>query len=116
MKFQLADEMVANYTKALASQHDEKRRPTERLLEQIASMNGRMQDLRDGYSAIKGEYSQLWLAENRPYWLNNVTVRYDLAIELWQRRANLFADKTRDWGKDKPLPALAALEMPARAQ
>lgn len=116
MKFQLADEMVSNYAKARASQHDEKRRPTERLLEQIASMNGRMQDLRDGYSAIKGEYSQLWLSENRPYWLNNVTVRYDLAIELWQRRANLFAEKTRDWGKDAPLPAPATLEMPADKQ
>jgi hypothetical protein len=116
MKFQLAQEMIEFYQKALSTQRDAKRRPTERLLEEIGSMNGRMQDLRDGYSATKGEYSQLWLSENRPYWLNNVSVRYDLAIELWQRRAFLFADKTRDWGKDKPLPAPTELEMPAGAQ
>ena len=56
-------------------------RNVENELDEISSMNGRCQDLRDAYSAIKSEYSQVWLSENRPYWLNNVTVRYDLAIE-----------------------------------
>ena len=56
------------------------------MLGEISGNNGRCQDLRDAYSALKAEYSQVWLSENRPYWLNNVTVRYDLEIEKWQRR------------------------------
>ena len=57
------------------------------MLSEISGDNGRCQDLRDAYSAVKSEYGQVWLGENRPYWLNNVAVRYDLAIELWQRPA-----------------------------
>ena len=49
------------------------------------------------YSALKAEYSQVWLGENRPYWLNNVTVRYDLEIERWQRRGNQFETAIRAW-------------------
>ncbi len=46
----------------------------------ISSNNGHMQDLRDAYSATKGEFAQVWLSENRPYWLDNVLVRYDLQL------------------------------------
>ena len=58
---------------------------------------------------MKDEYSQVWLGENRPYWLNNVTVRYDLAIERWQRRGDAFHAATRDWCNGQDLPAAGAL-------
>ena len=63
-------------------------RQPQTLSSEISGNNGRCQDLRDAYSAVKGEYSQVWLGENRPYWLNNVTVRYDLEIQKWQQRAD----------------------------
>ncbi|HUA91288.1 MAG TPA: glycoside hydrolase family 20 zincin-like fold domain-containing protein [Terracidiphilus sp.] len=113
MKFEIAQSIASSYAQAVAQQHDKsKSRVTGHLLEEISSNNGRCQDLRDAYSAIKGEYSQVWLGENRPYWLNNVTVRYDLEIEKWQRRANQFQQGTRDWRNGKDLPAPASLEMP----
>jgi hypothetical protein len=76
-------------------------------------MFGRCQDLRDAYSAVKGEYSQVWLGENRPYWLNNVTVRYDLQIELWQRRGDRFDEAIQEFYSGADLPSAAALGMPA---
>ena len=76
-------------------------------------MFGRCQDLRDAYSATKTEYSQVWLGENRPYWLNNVTVRYDLRIEEWQRRGEHFLDAIQDFDDGKDLPSAASLGMPA---
>ena len=79
-------------------------------------MFGRCQDLRDAYSAIKGEYSQVWLSENRPYWLNNVTVRYDLRIEEWQRRGENFQMAIGDWYDGKELPSAASLGMPQAAK
>ena len=113
MKFELAAEIVSAYAQAQAAQHDKsKSQMTGNLLDEISSNNGRCQDLRDAYSAIKGEYSQVWLGENRPYWLNNVTVRYDLEIEKWQRRGMQFEEGIRDWQDGKDLPPAASLGLP----
>ena len=116
LKFQLADEIAAIYTQVVAQQHDNTQHvATDNLLHEISSMNGRCQDLRDAYSALKSEYSQVWLAENRPYWLNNVTVRYDLEIERWQRRGDQFSAASYDWQNGQDLPSAAALGMPEPA-
>jgi hexosaminidase len=113
MKFELSQLMVRSYAQAAAQQHDKtKTDATQSLLDDISSNNGRCQDLRDAYSAIRSEYAQVWLSENRPYWLNNVTVRYDLEIERWQRRADQIAQSTRDWQSGKDLPAPSVLDLP----
>ncbi len=116
LKFQLAQEIATAYAQAVAQEHDKtQRRDTSNMLSEISSNNGRCQDLRDGYSALKAEYSQVWLSENRPYWLNNVTVRYDLEIERWQRRADRFETAIRAWYGGTDLPAGPALGLPAAA-
>jgi hexosaminidase len=116
LKFELAQEIVADYAKAQAQQHDKaQQQPTNILLSDISSDNGRCQDLRDAYSATRGEYSQVWLGENRPYWLNNVTVRYDLEIERWQRRAEQFEAAARTWHNGQDLPPAASLGLPVAA-
>jgi hypothetical protein len=114
LKFELAQEIASDYAQAVAQQHDKTQRTAaNRMLEEISSDNGRCQDLRDGYSALKAEYSQVWLGENRPYWLNNVTVRYDLEIERWQRRGNQFETAVRAWHGGQDLPAASSLGLPA---
>jgi len=114
LKFELAQEIVETYAEVLVRQHDRAHSTaTRNMLDEISSMFGRCQDLRDAYSATKNEYSQVWLSENRPYWLDNVTVRYDLRIQQWQRRAERFAAVTRDFEKNKELPSAAELGLPA---
>jgi hypothetical protein len=114
MKFELAQEIAESYARALAIQHDKDHRSeANNILGEIAGNNGRCQDLRDAFSAVKGEYSQVWLGENRPYWLNNVTVRYDLEIERWHSRGQLFQTGIRDWNDGKDLPPASALGLPA---
>jgi hexosaminidase len=76
-------------------------------------MFGRCQDLRDAFPALKDEYIHVWLNENRPYWLNNITVRYDLEIQHWQQRANQFEVGTSAWQNGQDLPAPTALGLPA---
>jgi hypothetical protein len=116
LKFQLAQEIASDYAQAAAQQHDKTQHAAaNRMLGEISSDNGRCQDLRDGYSALKAEYSQVWLGENRPYWLNNVTVRYDLEIERWQRRGNQFETAVRAWHSGQDLPAAPSLDLPAPA-
>jgi hexosaminidase len=114
LKFELAGEIVSTYAQLLTIQHDPaQHKYVNTQLSEISSNVGRCQDLRDAFSATREEYSEVWLGENRPYWLNNVTVRYDLAIQQWQRRANAFTAATRGWRDGQDLPAPAALGMPA---
>jgi hypothetical protein len=115
MKFQLAQEMADQYALARRNQRDKSQRDaTWNILNEISGNNGRCQDLRDAYSALKAQYSQVWLTENRPYWLNNVTVRYDLEIAKWQRRAGLFQQGMWELNQGRDLPAPAALELPGQ--
>ncbi len=117
LKFQLSDEMTAAYAKAYA-QHADPHRETEtrELLYSISSMNGRCQDLRDGYSALKNLYRETWLRENRPYWLDNVLVRYDLRIQQWQQRGEAINTLIDTWQEDKSLPTAAEAGMPEMLQ
>ena len=113
MKFEMAREMEDMYSQAVAAQHDSAHRSQARnLLDEISSMNGRCEDLRDGFSALESEYSKVWLSENRPYWLRNVTVRYDLAIERWRSRGIAFQTAIRDWDNGQDLPPAASLGLP----
>jgi hypothetical protein len=117
MKFQLAQEMADLYAQAGRTQHDKAQHDaTWNTLNEISGMNGRCQDLRDAFSAAKAQYTQVWMSENRPYWLNNVTVRYDLEIEKWQRRAGLFQQGMWNWSHGSDLPAPASMELPAAGQ
>jgi len=109
MKAELSQEMVQDYEKAVAQQHDKNRRSeTDNYLFEISGMNGGCQDLRDTYNSIKDLYRKVWLSENSPYWLGNVMVRYDLAAQLWQSRAQQFTWATIRFEQEKDLPPFAS--------
>ena len=118
LNFELSQEIADTYAEVLVRQHDPAKAhtfETQNMLDEISSMFGRCQDLRDAYSASKNQYRQVWFSENRPYWLDNVTVRYDLRIEEWQRRGESFAGVTMDFAKGKQLPSAASLGLPVSA-
>lgn len=113
MKFQLSDEMRSAYARAYSLRNDEKHSTEAReLLYSITSMNGRCQDLRDSHSMLKQLYRTSWLAENRPYWLDNVLVRYDLQIQLWQKRGDDLNTLIDQWQDDHTLPNSEAAGIP----
>jgi hypothetical protein len=113
MKFQLADEVVEGYARAFAAQSDSARRPaTVRDLADISGINGRFQDLRDGYVQTRDLFERAWLAENRPYWLRAVLARYDIATQLWITRADRATDARLRWTRTRQLPAASSLGIP----
>jgi len=113
LNFELSQEIAEVYAEVLTRQHDQSHSSeTHNKLDEISSMIGRCQDLRDAYSASKSEYTQVWLSENRPYWLNNVTVRFDLRIEEWQRRGERFSEVTKKFENGKDLPSGVSLGLP----
>jgi hypothetical protein len=112
-KFQLAQEMSAAYAKAYAQRADSKHETeTRELLYSLSAMNGRCQDLRDGYAMLKNLYREVWLSENRPYWLDNVLVRYDLRIQLWQKRGEDIQAIEDKWDETKALPTASEAGIP----
>jgi len=114
LKFQLSDEIRNLYAQAYAAQSDRAHSTaTNNLLDDISSMNGHCQDLRDGYSLIKNLYRESWLAENRPYWIDNVLVRYDLRIQLWQKRGEDLDTLIDNWQKTRILPPATQAGIPA---
>ncbi len=115
MKFQLADEMAAAYARAGTLGADRKQMAEAReLLESISSMNGRCQDLRDGYTMLKELYRESWLKENRPYWLDNVLLRYDMRAQLWQQRGEAVQAAMDAWEATRVLAPQESLGMAPR--
>ncbi len=118
MKFQFADEMATAYANAYALHRDKKQHTATRTwMEAITGFSGGCTDLRNGYSALKQEYRTAWLAENRPAWLDNVLVQYDMQMQLWQGRSDHFNQILRDWDATGVMPTAqeAGIGEPATA-
>jgi hexosaminidase len=113
LKFQLSDEIIAAYARAIKAQTSAKADDVDSALYDISDTNGRCQDLRNSYSLTRDLYEEAWLKENRPYWLHNVLARYDLAIQLWTMRGNQVAAALNQWHRDHTLPPASALGIPA---
>lgn len=114
-KFQLADEMAAGYARAqadAASSDRKQRTEVGRELSDISGVNGRIQDIKDGYSLIRDLYAQLWLRTNRPYALRPVLAHYDYAIDTWLARMDKVRSAQRQWADAHTLPNAADLEIP----
>ena len=120
LKFQLADEMRQSYATAFAAQ-DSARTSTDKKVRGAVShelgeinnaANGRIEDLRDGYSMLRDLYEQAWLQSNRPYALRPVLEHYDYTVALWLARSDKFRAAQRQWNDGKSLPSAADLGIP----
>jgi hypothetical protein len=115
LKFQLADEMSAGYARALADSTslDRKARSSvNREIGDIYSLNGRIEDIRNGYTLLRDMYESAWLRSNRPYWLRNILEQYDYATQIWLVRADKLHSAQRQWTDSKSLPPAEELGIP----
>jgi hypothetical protein len=117
MKFQFADEAVRLYDRAYTTSRDSARQKTLQWydLADITGINGRLQDLRDVYTLNRELYERAWLLENRPFWLQNVLARYDLATQLWLQRADRMQHARQRWARHRTLPPAAEIGFPVPA-
>lgn len=117
MKLQLSAEMSEAYAQIYSLRKDKTKKSKatiERLFDSMDGVDGRCEDMVEGYSMTRALYRQAWLAENRPFWLDNVLVRYDLKIQLWQQRRNKIQEISERWrltGK-LPTPRQAGIPVP----
>jgi hexosaminidase len=118
LKFQLADEISAAYARAQAASTSTDRKirgSVGRELSDINGVNGRIQDIKDGYSLLRDLYGQLWLRTNRAYALRPVLEHYDYTIGVWLSRMDKARTAQRTWGDTRTLPSAAEMGMPAPA-
>jgi len=114
MKFQFADEIAGMYARAASADTSRDARTNAgRELSDIAGMNGRAQDLRDGYTLTRELYERAWLRESRPYWLGNVLARFDKATQLWIERMDRLTQARREWSRTHRLPPPDSIGLPA---
>ena len=102
MKIQFTSEMNYYYWDAYQNQSDPAR--VQHDLEEIMDTNGRLESLRDAITQLKKPYVRAWGRENRPYWLDNVLVRYDnLALQV-QAKIIAVMEAQRQYWTTKTLP------------
>ena len=104
-KFQTAGDIAEGYQKLYQAQSDpETRKHMSGRLWNLSGVNGRCQDLRDGYGYIRDLFKDAWLRENRSYWLDNVMAEYDVAMQLWIIRAEKLRGARQQWIATHTLP------------
>lgn len=112
-KFEAAQDCVNLYAKAQSLVGDQKRwGEVGDALHTIGSNNGRLQDIRDGYSQLGQLFHDAWLRDNRPYWLANNMDRYDRAAEMWIGRGSAWQSVIQHWWNTHTLPPAAEAGLP----
>jgi hypothetical protein len=115
LDFQLSDEIVQGYQRALEMQTttDKKQRAAvARELSDINGINGRIEDIRDTYALLRDMYEAAWLRSNRPYALRPVLEHYDYTVAIWQARSDRLRSALRQWNDSHTLPPAADLGLP----
>ena len=115
LKFQLADEMAAGYARAVADSISPDRKLRAQVAHELSDLNGtngRIQDIRNGYTLLRDMFESAWLRSNRPYWLRNVLEQYDYTVQTWLDRADKIHSAQRQWADLKTLPSAAELDIP----
>jgi len=117
LKFQAADDCVNlyNQARALSATGDKaKRSEVADLLYTIGSNNGRIEDIRDGYTLLRELYREAWLRDNRVYWLQADLDRYDQSAQLWIARGDKWDTQViQHWYDTHTLPPPDEAGLPA---
>ena len=80
--------------------------------DRLSGINGRLQDMRDGYVLTRELFERSWRNENRPYWLQNDLARYDAEIITWAQRINAMDRARRRFTRERKLPSAEELGIP----
>jgi hexosaminidase len=101
MKIQFTQEINNFYWDAFQNQTDADRVGND--LEEITSINARLEDLRDATTRLSQMYSEAWLREYEPYWLDNVLVRYNTLAREFQTKIVAVRQARRQYDSTKSL-------------
>ncbi len=108
-KFEYSDMIATAFANAAAdSVH------ARQFLQDLTGMNGVFQDMRDGYSLTRDLFERAWRNENRPYWMTNALVRFDLELQRWVERTIKFDQAMRRWSREGIRPRPEDIGLPVK--
>ncbi|HEV2706914.1 MAG TPA: beta-N-acetylhexosaminidase [Pyrinomonadaceae bacterium] len=96
--------------------HLGERRRVTRLRRYTGAIYNSFREMAEELAELRAAYREQWLRENRPYWLDSVTARYDLAIQTWLERGKALEEALREYNETSTLPAPSAFGLGSRPE
>ena len=101
-RMEVAAQFSSDYWNAYLNLGD--RRQVGRLRRYTGAVRNSLREMAEELSALRENYREQWLRENRPYWLDSVLARYDLAIANWLNKSKAVDAALRVYETDSTLP------------
>jgi hypothetical protein len=101
-RLQVMEKFSQDYWEAYLNLGD--RRKVGRLRNYWGNIYNSLREMSEELTILKENYRKLWLAENRPYWLDSVLARYDQAALNWLNKSRALAEAVRVYNSTSILP------------
>jgi hypothetical protein len=101
-RMQVVEKFSRDYWDAYLNLGD--RVKVRRLRRYTGAIYNSLREMGEELATLRENYRQQWLAENRPYWLDSVLARYDLAISTWLNKSKILDEALRDYEVTSTLP------------
>jgi hexosaminidase len=101
-RMQVVEQFSRDYWQAYLNLGD--RRQVNRLRRHYGAIYNSLREVAEELTELKAGYREQWLAENRPYWLDSVLARYDVAIATWLNRSKALEEAMREYNQSSTLP------------
>jgi hexosaminidase len=113
-RMQVIEQFSRDYWDAYLNLGD--RRKVRRLRAYTGAVYNSFREMAEELSVLRAAYREQWLRENRPYWLESVLARYDLAVSRWLARGKQLEDLLRDYEQTSTLPSPAEFGLGSRPE
>jgi hypothetical protein len=101
-RMQVIEQFSRDYWNAYLNLGD--RRKVRRLRSYTGAVYNSFREMAEELSVLRAAYRAQWERENRPYWLDSILARYDLAISRWLARGKQLEDVLREYDQTSTLP------------
>ena len=80
------------------------RAKTRKLRHYSGAIYNNLREMAEELSILRESYRRQWLAENRPYWLDSVSARYDQMISIWLAKSRATGEALQNYEITSTLP------------
>jgi hexosaminidase len=101
-RMEVIQQLSGDYWNAYLNLGD--RRQVQRLRRYTGAVRNSLREMAEELTVLREKYREQWLRENRPYWLESILARYDLAIANWLSKSRALDEALRDYDASSTLP------------
>lgn len=113
-RMQVVEKFSRDYWDAYLNLGDKRR--ARSLRRYTGGVYNALREMAEELALLRSAYSEQWLRENRPFWLESVLARYDLAISRWLSRSKQLEEALREYEQTSTLPPPSELGLGSRPE